>query len=179
MKESGSTKHTGSRPELDGTNENDRADRAQRVQLLKDIIGDLHDGGDVDAARRKFAETLGDVEASEIAAMEEELIKGGLPVSEVQRLCDVHVGAFRDARVAGGALNESGFAVFRHGGFHGRLRFDWRGWTLGTLLGWRFCRLLRRNGPLRRPPSVNERSSPCSIGHCPCRLGSTNSAVIV
>ncbi|MBM3957531.1 MAG: DUF438 domain-containing protein, partial [Gemmatimonadetes bacterium] len=29
--------------------------------------------------------------------MEEELIRGGLPVTEVQRLCDVHIGAFRHA----------------------------------------------------------------------------------
>jgi DUF438 domain-containing protein len=67
------------------------------VQILKQIIRDLHDGADPLEARRRFAETVGDVEASEIAAMEEDLIKGGLPVSEVQRLCDVHVGTFRNA----------------------------------------------------------------------------------
>ena len=90
-------KQTGSRPQLGKALENAGPDKEQRVELLKEIIGDLHDGGDVETAREMFAKALGDVEASEIAAMEEELIKGGLPVSEVQRLCDVHVGAFRDA----------------------------------------------------------------------------------
>jgi DUF438 domain-containing protein len=69
----------------------------ERLAILKAIVQDLHDGGDVEQARQRFAEAVGDVEASEIAAMEEELTRGGLPVSEVQRLCDVHVGAFREA----------------------------------------------------------------------------------
>jgi DUF438 domain-containing protein len=65
--------------------------------MLGHIVAELHDGGDVATARRQFAEAVGDADASEIAAMEEEMIRGGLPVSEVQRLCDVHVGAFRGA----------------------------------------------------------------------------------
>lgn len=71
--------------------------REQRLGILKKIISDLHAGGDLESARQRFAQAVGDVEASEIAAMEEELIRGGLPVADVQRLCDVHVGAFREA----------------------------------------------------------------------------------
>jgi DUF438 domain-containing protein len=71
--------------------------RAQRLETLKAIIHDLHGGGDLASARTRFAEAVGDVEASEIATLEEELIRGGLPVADVQRLCDVHVGAFRHA----------------------------------------------------------------------------------
>jgi uncharacterized protein len=72
-------------------------DRSQRIAMLGQIIAGLHDGGDLATAQKQFAEAVGDVDAGEIAAMEEELIRGGLPVSEVQRLCDVHVGAFRPA----------------------------------------------------------------------------------
>jgi DUF438 domain-containing protein len=72
-------------------------DRQQRIAMLGHIIAELHDGGDVATAQQQFAKAVGDVDASEIAAMEEEMIRGGLPVSEVQRLCDVHVGAFRQA----------------------------------------------------------------------------------
>jgi DUF438 domain-containing protein len=57
----------------------------------------LHAGGDLATAREHFVKAVGDVDAGEIAEMEEELIRGGLPVGEVQRLCDVHVGAFRDS----------------------------------------------------------------------------------
>jgi len=90
-------RHTGERPDTDLRDGSSLATREERVKILKEIIGRLHDGGDREEARKRFAEAVGDVEASEIAAMEEELISGGLPVSEVQRLCDVHVGTFRQA----------------------------------------------------------------------------------
>ena len=53
--------------------------REQRVQVLKEIIGDLHAGGDIEQARARFARAVEDVEASEIAAMEEELIAAVSP----------------------------------------------------------------------------------------------------
>ncbi len=90
-------KHTGQRPAVEHAGGATGLTRAQRVAELKAIIGELHAGGELEAARARFARAVEDVEASEIAAMEEELIRGGLPVSEVQRLCDVHVGAFRHA----------------------------------------------------------------------------------
>ncbi|MBD3236886.1 MAG: DUF438 domain-containing protein [Candidatus Eisenbacteria bacterium] len=71
--------------------------RDERLGILREIISDVHAGGDLERAQKRFAEAVADVEASEIAAMEEDLIRSGLPVSEVQRLCDVHVGAFRPA----------------------------------------------------------------------------------
>jgi len=90
-------RRTGARPESDEAGAVTGPPHEQRVAALKGIIEDLHRGGDVETARRRFAEAVGDVEPSEIAAMEEEMIRGGLPVSEIQRLCDVHVGALRQA----------------------------------------------------------------------------------
>ncbi|MHC5079738.1 MAG: DUF438 domain-containing protein [Planctomycetota bacterium] len=71
--------------------------RSERIEVLKGIIQDLHDGGDLASARERFALAVKDVAASEIAEMEQQLIREGMPVEEVQRLCDVHVGAFREA----------------------------------------------------------------------------------
>jgi DUF438 domain-containing protein len=88
-------KETQTRPEVQGGEGG--MTRQQRIAMLGHIIGELHDGGDLAAARERFAQAVGDVDAGEIASMEEEMIRGGLPVAEVQRLCDVHVGAFRDA----------------------------------------------------------------------------------
>lgn len=69
----------------------------RRLRALRDIIRSLHEGTDLAAARARFAAALGDASAEEIAAMEQQLIQEGLPVAEIQRLCDVHVGAFREA----------------------------------------------------------------------------------
>jgi len=73
------------------------ADRAARKEVLKDIIRDLHYGGDVEALRKRFAELVRDVSGGEIAAMEQELMAEGLPLEEVKKLCDVHVQVFKDS----------------------------------------------------------------------------------
>jgi DUF438 domain-containing protein len=69
--------------------------------VLKGIIKDLHAGSDVDGLKRRFADLIEDVGAAEIGEMEQELIKAGLPQSEITRLCDVH-GPVRDT-LGGGA----------------------------------------------------------------------------
>jgi DUF438 domain-containing protein len=69
----------------------------RRAEELKAIVRDLHDGASVDAVKMRFARLADEVDASEIAALEQALIAEGMPASEVQRLCDVHVEVFRDA----------------------------------------------------------------------------------
>jgi DUF438 domain-containing protein len=49
--------------------------RTERIEILKSIIMELHDGGDPERVQKRFAEAVADVEVSEIAAMEEELIR--------------------------------------------------------------------------------------------------------
>jgi DUF438 domain-containing protein len=69
----------------------------RRAEELKAIIRDLHAGATVDAVKARFARIADEVDASEIAAMEQALISEGMPPSEVQRLCDVHVEVFRES----------------------------------------------------------------------------------
>lgn len=69
--------------------------REYRQQVLKELIGQLHDGKSVEDVQGKFAEVFGHVSAEEIAQAEAALIQGGLPVAEVQRLCDVHAAVFK------------------------------------------------------------------------------------
>lgn len=83
---------TGKRPETESD-----GDRADRVAGLKQVIEELHDGASVDDVRARFAEVIAGADGAEIAEMEQQLIADGLPVEEVQRLCDVHVGAFKSA----------------------------------------------------------------------------------
>jgi DUF438 domain-containing protein len=84
---------TGLRPETEGTGHS----KEQKVEDLKQVIEALHDGASVDDVRAKFAEVIAGASGPEIAEMEQQLIAEGLPVQEVQRLCDVHVGAFKHA----------------------------------------------------------------------------------
>jgi uncharacterized protein len=76
----------------------DSADnRARRQEALKGIITKLHEGYSVDAVKAEFDALATEVDSVEIAAMEQALIAEGMPVQEVQRLCDVHVSVFKSA----------------------------------------------------------------------------------
>jgi len=73
-----------------------RDDRA-KLDRLKNIIRDLHRGVEFSDVKRRFDELMGGIDPSRIAEMEEELIREGMPVEEIQRLCDLHVSVFQDA----------------------------------------------------------------------------------
>ncbi len=81
--------------------------RKHRQEVLKGIIRDIHAGADPNDIKQRFAELLEQVGATEISAIEQALIDEGLPIEEVQALCDVHVRVFReslDKQMAQGAV---------------------------------------------------------------------------
>lgn len=69
--------------------------REHRQKVLKELIMELHDGKTVDEVKERFEKLIEGVSASEISMMENQLIKEGLAVTEVQRLCDVHAAVFK------------------------------------------------------------------------------------
>ncbi len=69
--------------------------REYRQKVLKELIMELHNGKSVEEVKERFGELIEGVSATEISAMETALIKDGMPVSEVQRLCDVHAAVFK------------------------------------------------------------------------------------
>ncbi len=71
--------------------------REYRIKVLKELIMDLHKGKPFDEVKQRFKEIVKDVSAEEISAMEQALIQEGMPVEEVQRLCDVHAAVFKEA----------------------------------------------------------------------------------
>jgi DUF438 domain-containing protein len=75
---------------------------SERQAGLAAIIGRLHDGEPVSKVRRDFAKLIEGVSAGEIAEMEQSLVDGGMPVEEIQRLCEVHVEVFSKALEKGG-----------------------------------------------------------------------------
>jgi len=78
--------------------------RDGRVAMLKEYVRQLSAGTDMEQVRRQFVDHFRDVDAVEIAQAEQQLIDGGTPVADVQRLCDVHSalfhGATRQERIA-------------------------------------------------------------------------------
>ncbi|MEI6874965.1 MAG: DUF438 domain-containing protein, partial [Spirochaetota bacterium] len=69
----------------------------ERQAALKTIITRLHRGEKAAEVRKDFARLIQGVSADEIAAMEQALVDEGLPVEEIQRLCEVHVEVFKSS----------------------------------------------------------------------------------
>jgi len=69
--------------------------REYRQKVLKELIMELHQGQDVEAVQERFSQLIAGVTAAEISEMEQNLIMEGMPVQEVQRLCDVHAAVFK------------------------------------------------------------------------------------
>ena len=69
-------------------------DRQTRQGRLRGFIERLSGGEDLESVRKDFVEEFSHVEAHEIMDAEQTLIKEGMPITEVQRLCDVHSALF-------------------------------------------------------------------------------------
>jgi hypothetical protein len=59
--------------------------------MLKEAIKELHGGVSPTAVKEKFKEVLKGTKPEDIAKIEQELVKEGMPREELQRLCDVHM----------------------------------------------------------------------------------------
>lgn len=73
------------------------ADPVARQNALKQVIRELHAGGDKEELKIRFGKLIKGVSAPEVARMEQALIDEGMPAEEIKRLCDVHVEIFKDA----------------------------------------------------------------------------------
>lgn len=67
-----------------------------RKKALKEIIKDLHAGSSLKEVKAKADDLLRSCTPHEIAQIEEELIREGMPVEQVREFCDIHLEAFRE-----------------------------------------------------------------------------------
>ena len=68
----------------------------ERTELLKGYLRRLNAGEPLEQVRHDFAIAFSSVSSSEIMQAEQELLREGEPLREVQKLCDVHSALFRD-----------------------------------------------------------------------------------
>ncbi len=73
--------------------------RAHRISVLKEIIQHLHAGAAPDLVKERLHKIVGETDATEIMAMEQQLMAEGMPVEEVRSMCDLHSQVTRDALV--------------------------------------------------------------------------------
>lgn len=73
--------------------------RAQRIRTLKQIIQSLHAGESPETVKARLRELVRQTDHSEIVAMEQALIAEGMPVTEIQAMCDLHSQVTREVLV--------------------------------------------------------------------------------
>jgi DUF438 domain-containing protein len=62
---------------------------------VKGVIRQLHQGKTVEELHAQYGHIIANASAEDVAAVEREVIAEGLPVAEVQKVCDLHVAVFQ------------------------------------------------------------------------------------
>ena len=70
--------------------------REHRIATLKEVILHLHRGEAPEQVKGRLAQLVGEVDASEIAAMEQSLMADGMSPEEVKSMCDLHAEVLQD-----------------------------------------------------------------------------------
>lgn len=77
---------------MSGFSENQK----DKKETLKKMIKKLHEGTEPEKVKKEFKEVIKNTSSTEIAKIEEELIKEGMPREEIFKLCDVHMAVFKE-----------------------------------------------------------------------------------
>lgn len=70
---------------------------SHRKEALKGILRRIHTGEDPQTLTEEFRKAVGSITPLEIAQIEEELVREGIPPEEIQKLCDLHLALFRES----------------------------------------------------------------------------------
>ena len=65
-----------------------------RAEALRSLLDRLSEGEDLESVRADFVRDFKDVDPAEIMKAEQGLMESGMPLSKVQKLCDVHSALF-------------------------------------------------------------------------------------
>ncbi|HOQ92006.1 MAG TPA: DUF438 domain-containing protein [Treponemataceae bacterium] len=77
-----------------------------KTKRLKAVIDALTAGENPEAVKKEFHDIIKTTDAAEVAAMEQSLIEDGLPVDELQKLCEVHADLFRAGLEKGSSIKQ-------------------------------------------------------------------------
>lgn len=73
-----------------------KIDRSKSIEVIKNLLKSIREGADISRLKEKFREVLKHVSPFEIPLIEQQLIREGVSINEILRLCDLHVELFRE-----------------------------------------------------------------------------------
>lgn len=66
----------------------------EKKRTLREMINQLLTGASPEEVKERFKKILDETSAEDVAKIEQQLVKEGMPREELQRLCDVHLAVF-------------------------------------------------------------------------------------
>ena len=78
----------------EATDSNEATKAPDRAEALRSLLDRLSEGEDLESVRADFVRDFKDVDPAEIMRAEQGLMESGMPLSKVQKLCDVHSALF-------------------------------------------------------------------------------------
>jgi DUF438 domain-containing protein len=69
----------------------------EKIEIIKEILKAIHQGEKIEELKKRFESILQQVSPFEIPLIEQQLVKEGISVNEVLKLCDLHVELFRES----------------------------------------------------------------------------------
>ncbi len=82
-----------------------------RKQILKSVLKRLHEGADPKQIKEECQKNLGDISPTEMANIEDELVKEGLPREELQKFCDIHLALLKESFEKEGPIAPAGHPI--------------------------------------------------------------------
>ncbi|MEZ0394166.1 MAG: DUF438 domain-containing protein [Desulfurococcaceae archaeon] len=67
-----------------------------KVQVVKELLKSIHRGASPEELKARYGDLLAAISPLEIVAVEQQLIREGVSINEILKLCDLHVALFRD-----------------------------------------------------------------------------------
>lgn len=69
----------------------------EKLTIIKNLLKELHKGTSIEELKSKFKDEISKIKPFEIPLIEQQLVKEGIKIDDILKLCDLHVALFREA----------------------------------------------------------------------------------
>jgi DUF438 domain-containing protein len=69
---------------------------SRKIELVKELLKAVHRGVSIEELKKRYGDVLSQISPIEIPLIEQQLIKEGISIEDILKLCDLHVELFRD-----------------------------------------------------------------------------------
>ncbi|WP_448578190.1 DUF438 domain-containing protein [Thermosphaera sp.] len=69
----------------------------EKSEIVKNLLKRIHEGESFEELKKEFSHILSQITPFEIVTVEQELVREGVPINDILRMCDIHLELFKNA----------------------------------------------------------------------------------